>query len=59
MKKSKTIDVVGIIFVFAVLGLSLAFNCNKDNSHCMNPDTENVDYHQSATTQFITQLQRD
>lgn len=39
MKNSKTIDVVGIIFLFVVLGLSLAFCCNKDNSHCMDPDT--------------------
>ena len=59
MKNSKTIDVVGFIFLFAVLGLSLAFSCNKDNSNCMNPDTGIVGDHRSATTQFITQFQRD
>ena len=49
----KTINVLKRAFLFALLGSTLAF-CDNDDSNEVNPDTGERDYHQTATTQFVT-----
>ena len=53
MKNSKTIKAKKSVFLFALLGISLAF-CNKDDSPGGDSNTGFIDYHQTAATQFIT-----
>jgi len=53
MKNGKTINVIKRALLFILLGFSFA-TCKKDDFSHMKCDTEVIDYHQTAVTQFIT-----
>jgi len=54
MKNSKTIHVMKGVILSLLLGFGIA-SCNKeDDAPSRGDNTDTVDYHQTATTQFIT-----